>query len=277
MSVVVTQPNFEPWSSHEEPDLTAESLHALFENRIPALRVRAFATSKECLSFVDAIAEVGMQHVYNFANADDEKMSDYQTGYIGLTHYNYRHQPKSAYFDEVPQAYEFRGKVISRTFDPVQRMIDTLQSLTDHQVAIAEESDGQRLYAGIIRNATGGGALHADFAPFTAPALVTGRINAQISWNLWVEHPSWGGETTVHHSPWTPDPSESGIPEQYPLDAALVEGVEKHVYYPSVGDAIFFNTRNPHEISPGANGDKPRLQIGSFVGRLPSGDMILWS
>ena len=58
------------------------------------------------------IAEVGMQHVYNFANADDEKMSDYQTGYIGLTHYNYRHQPKSAYFDEVPQAYEFRGKVI---------------------------------------------------------------------------------------------------------------------------------------------------------------------
>ena len=47
---------------------------------------------------LDAIAEVGMQHVYNFANADDEKMSDYQTGYIGLTHYNYRHQTQKRLF-----------------------------------------------------------------------------------------------------------------------------------------------------------------------------------
>lgn len=277
MSAAVLPAEIQPWTSHKEADLSPESLHALFENQIPALRVRAFASADECRSFVAAIGEVGMQHVYNFANADDEKLSDYQTGYIGLTHYNYRHQSTNAYFEEVPKAYEFRDKVIARTFDPVQRMIDTLRTLTDHQVAIAEEADGRRLYAGIIRNATGGGALHADFAPFTAPALVTGRIDAQISWNLWVEHPSRGAETTVHHSPWSPDRSESGIPEQYPLDAALVEGAEKHVYYPSVGDAIFFNTRNPHEISPGEIGDKPRLQISSFVGRLPSGDMILWS
>ena len=276
MSAVVDRVHIEPWISHEEPDLTAASLHDLFENRIPAIRVRGFASPAECRSFAGAIGEVGMQHVYNFADVDEKKLSHHQTGYIGLTHYNFRHKPKTAYFEEVPEAYEFQSKVTSRSFDAVQRMVDTLQALVPGNVSVAHEPDGERLYAGIIRNATGGGALHADFAPFTAPELVTGRINAQISWNLWVEHPSQGGHTTVHHRPWTPDPDVPGIPEQYPLDAELVAGAEHHVYYPQVGDAIFFNTRNPHEIAPGVQGDA-RLQIGSFVGRLPEGDLILWS
>lgn len=277
MSLAIMQSNSDPWENRDEAPLTADSLHALFENRIPALRVRAFATPEECRSFAAAIGEVGMQHAYSFSNADEKKLSDYQTGYIGLTHYNYRHLPKQTYFDEVPDAYKFRDKVITRSFDPVQRIIDTLAKLSANKVSVAEDADGQRLYAGIIRNAGGGGALHADFAPFTAPSLVIGQIDAQISWNLWVEHPKVGGETTLHHRPWSPDRQEAGIPEQYPLDAALVLGAETYVYHPSVGDVIFFNTRNPHEIAPGASGDKPRLQIGSFVGRLPTGDMILWS
>ena len=152
-----------------------------------------------------------------------------------------------------------------------------MQEFTRGKVAIAQEPNGESLYAGIIRNATGGGALHADFAPFTAPGLVIGQVNAQISWNLWVDHPSAGGLTTVHHNPWTPDPNAPGIPEQYPLDAELVAGAQSHVYQPKIGDVIFFNTRNPHEISPGVEGAGTRLQIGSFVGRLPSGDLILWS
>lgn len=277
MSATLTQTKDEPWVGHEEPGLSATNLEALFDNRIPALRVRGFATADECQSFAAAIGEVGMQHVYNFANAKNETLSDYQTGYIGLTHYNFRHQPRQAYFDEVALAYEFRNKVIEKSFDPVQRVIDSLNQLTDNDVSVAQEADGQHLYAGIIRNAGGGGALHADFAPFTAPDLVIGQINAQISWNLWVEHPRRGGETTVHHRPWTPAAQQSGIPEQYPLNASLVEGAETHVYRPEVGDVIFFNTRNPHEIAPGARGDKLRLQIGSFVGRLPQGDLILWS
>ena len=275
MSAAIMQQ--QPWDTSEEPELSVESLHALFENQVPALRVHKFASPEECRAFADAISVVGMQHVYNFANANEEKLSHYQTGYIGLTHYNYRHLPKEAYFAEVPEVYEFRNKVIERSFDPVGRMIERLQVLTSNKVSIAQEPDGRKLYAGIIRNAGGGGALHADFAPLTAPELVIGKITAQISWNLWVEHPAVGGATTLHHSPWTPDTNEPGIPEQYPLDEGLVEGAETYVYHPAVGDAILFNTRNPHEISPPASGDKPRLQIGSFVGRQSNADMILWS
>ena len=119
MSAIVEHADVEPWACYEELELTAENLKALFENRIPAIRIREFASPAECRSFAAAIGEVGMQHVYNFADADDQKLSSYQTGYIGLTHYNYRHKPKQAYFDEVSEAYQFRNKVTSRSFDAV--------------------------------------------------------------------------------------------------------------------------------------------------------------
>jgi hypothetical protein len=268
-----------PWKSNDEPELSRETLLALLNDEIPAIRVRGFATSDECASVVEAIRDVGMQHVYHFKSADGDALSDVTTGYIGLTHYNYRHKPKSAYFDAVPDAYAYRNKVFEKSFDAVQRMIDLLQAVSETSVGVARETDGAGdLYAGIIRDASTGGDLHADFAPYTARGLCVGQIDAQISWNAWFEHPENGGGTTVHHQPWTAEFDGDDIPEQYPLDRALVEGAETHIYRPSPGDAILFNTRNPHEIAGAAPGDThSRLQVGSFIGRMPKGDLALWS
>ena len=43
------------------------------------------------------------------------------------------------------------------------------------------------------------------------------------------------------------------------------------------GDIVIFNSRNPHEVSAGNPDDSDRLQIGSFIGRLPNNNMVLWS
>lgn len=266
------------WLRDDEPGLDRDTLQALFDNRIPAIRIAGFASPAECRSFAAAIRDVGMQHVYKFAGADDRQLSSVVTGYIGLTHYNYRHRPKQDYFAEVTEAYAYRDRVLGRSFDAVARMIERLRAASGAAVDVAVEPDGHgRLYAGIIRNASTGGDLHADYAPFTAPALAIGGIDAQISWNLWVEHPGEGGLTTVYNRPWDPERSGPEVPENYPLDRALVAGAESHTYRPRVGDAILFNTRNPHEISAGAEGSDQRLQIGSFVGRMPGGDLVLWS
>ncbi len=267
------------WRERREFDLTAENLQLLFDNEIPAIRIKNFASPDECRSFVTALRDIGMQHVYHFKNADGEALSDITTGYIGLTHYNYRHKPNEDYLAEVPTANAYRDRVFSRSFDAVQRMIDHIQAANPAPVGVASEADGSgELYAGIIRDATTGGALHADFAPFTARALCVGRINAQVGWNAWLEHPERGGGTTVHHAPWSPEFGSSEIPEQYPLDAELVDGHESYTYHPTPGDAILFNTRNPHEIEGAPPGEThSRLQVGSFIGRLPEGDLLFWS
>ena len=48
-------------------------------------------------------------------------------------------------------------------------------------------------------------------------------------------------------------------------------------YRPTAGDVVLFNTRNPHEVSGGPAGDAERISIGSFVGRLADGQLVLWS
>ena len=268
-----------PWQAHEELELTAENLDALFDNKIPAIRIRGFASAEECARVVDAIGSIGMQHVYHFKSADGDALSDVTTGYIGLTHYNYRHKPTSAYLAEVPEAYAYRNRVFDRSFDAVGRMIERLEAVSGRTIGVAAEPDGSGpLYAGIIRDASTGADLHADFAPFTARGLQVGRIDAQIGWNAWFDHPETGGATTIHNRPWTPAFEDDEIPEQYPLDQALVAGAETYTYRPSPGDAILFNTRNPHKIAGAAPGDtRSRLQVGSFIGRLPDGELVLWS
>jgi DNA-binding transcriptional MerR regulator len=46
----------------------------------------------------------------------------------------------------------------------------------------------------------------------------------------------------------------------------------------TVGDVVIFNTRNPHEIAGGvAKPGGSRISIGSFVGRMPDEQLMLWS
>ena len=63
----------------------------------------------------------------------------------------------------------------------------------------------------------------------------------------------------------------------YGLSENHILGSQKFDYKPITGDVVIFNSRNPHEVSAGNIGDRDRLQIGSFIGRLPNNDMVLWS
>jgi hypothetical protein len=265
------------WRLQGEQGLKRESLQALFDDEIPAIRIRGFATAAECRAFAEAMKRLGTRD-YNFVDDRQAELSAVKINFIGLTHYNYRHKAAAEYFAAVPDACAQQRQVLDASFDAMERFVARLRAAWPRDVRIASQPDGTAFFAGIIRDAHNGADLHADYAPFTAPALEIGRIAAQISWNLWVEHPDRGGETTIYHAPWTPERVPGRIPENYPVADALVAGAETHVYRPAVGDVIMFNPRNPHAIAPAAPGDPhSRLQIGSFAGLHPSGDIVLWS
>ena len=61
------------------------------------------------------------------------------------------------------------------------------------------------------------------------------------------------------------------------LDAAELAAGERFSFHPSEGELIFFNVRNPHEVSPGLDGERSRVSIGAFVGRMPDGSLVTWS
>lgn len=257
------------WLRHGEEPLTRESLAALFANEIPAIRIRGFASAQECQAFAKAVRAAPIRH-YSVTPP---------VGYIGMAQYEYRwDRPMADYFHDVTAANEALARVTNAAWDPVARIVARLQAAWDAPVGVAQEPGLGAYYAGIVRIASAGIRLHADYAPFNSPRYRIGQIDAQLGWNFFAEQPTSGGETSVHNRPWTPERVGDEIPASYDLPRALVAGAHVHRYAPTAGDVVIFNTRNPHEVAGGGPEPGPdRVSIGSFIGRMPDRSLALWS
>ena len=256
------------WETIEERPLTGRSLRDLFDNKIPVIRIRDFATPAECTDFVAALDGANMKY-YSV---------DPPIGYVGQAQYEFRwNRKKSDYIRAAADAYDDLNYVTSRSFDPVQRLIDRLSPLAAGPVGIAEEEGHGRYFAGIIRKANDGVAMHADFAPFNTPTYGISRIDAQLGWNLFAEVPGSGGVTTIYNRPWTPVMEADIPPQSYDLPLDIVEGADAFEYSGEPGSVVLFNSRNPHLVSAGGAGSGDRISIGSFVGRMPDGALVLWA
>ena len=264
------------WRSKAEAELGAENLRALFDNEIPAIRIKGFATADECRRLAAAVTEAE-QHPIVFASKAGEALSKPKIGYIGIFQHFYRHKDKSAYFADVARAQAQLRAIFVRAFDPIARMQDLLGAHVRGSVALADEGEGYgRYYAGIIRTMTVGADLHCDYHPYYARPYRIGRIDAQIGWNIYASGRGGGGELVFYNNPWTPEIRGDEIPESFPLPRSSTEGAERFVIEITAGDVVLFNTRNPHEILP-SKGDEPRISLGTFLGRLPEGDLLMWS
>ncbi len=256
------------WRQRDELPLTAENLRALFDNEIPVVRVKGFVSLADCQSFLRGMEGANVQR-FNVPP---------HPGYIGTAQFLFRwgHQ-KADYFAAARQAYDDRDYVFRRSWDPIARVNDALAAATGRPVKVAEEPGFGPYYAGIIRLASGGIKRHTDFAPFNAPDYTIASIDAQLGWNLFFETPEGGGSTTIYNRPWKAEvvPGQEP-PQSYDLPDSQVAGAETWTYHVAAGDLIFFNTRNPHEVSPGT-GAGQRLHIGAFVGRRPDSSMVVWS
>jgi len=259
------------WEDTQERELTLDNLLALLNNEIAAIRIKDFASSEECAEF-SASVKAGNVKYYSVKQ---------KIGYIGQAQYEYRwNSDKTEYFRAVEVARKDLYEVLARTFDPVQRLIEWIQAVYPAPVGVAHEPSLGEYYAGVIRLASQGVDLHADYAPFNTLDYAISDIDAQLGWNFFAEYPGAGGLTTVHNAPWTPKCKDGEIPQSYGLDHKIVEGAPSITYTPTAGDVVIFNTRNPHEISgaeAGADPNKDRVSIGSFIGRMPDQSLVLWS
>jgi len=255
------------WADAAEHRLDTRSLGLLLDNRIAAIRIPGFATAQECRGFAQA-ARAGRMKYYSVGG---------RIGYIGLAQYEYRwNRPKGDYFADVPAAQADLRAVLDASFDAVGRLVGLLQSVWPHPVGLAREPEGE-YFAGIVRSTCDPIDLHVDWAPLNSPAYDIARIDGQLGWNFFAEELESGGHTTVHNAPWSPQVAPGEIPRSYALDRAIVEGAPRLVYRPTAGDVVLFNSRNPHEVAGGVAGQGSRISVGSFVGRMPDGRLVLWS
>ena len=265
------------WRTSEAQALSANTLAALFDNEIPAIRIPGFASAEECARFAAAAKRFQMKPVVGDTEVGQPAFAAQRIDHLGMTQAEYKRRGPAAYFEQAKRASAETAGVYALSFDPVERLRALLAAHFAGDVALAVEPDGRRYFAGIVRKSNEGLALHADFAPYQAPGYMVDRVDAQLAWNFYAETPAEGGMTTLHDAPWRWARSRPGeVGENYPLPAEAVAGAATFSYRPKAGEAWLFNTRNPHKVSA-VEGAGDRLAVACFVGRLPEGRLALWS
>ena len=257
------------WHSAAVAPLGRDSLKALLRNEIPAIRIPRFATDSECASLVMALAGANIKR----------SPLDESTAYLGIAHAQY---PWGTDFAQViaavAEAYADQAYVFTRSFDPVARVIEVLSGAWVGGIEIAAEEGISRFYAGVVIDSTTGVGLHADFAPYVSAGYAIAQSDSQLAWNVYADVPEAGGETVIYNRPWTPLPEDNRVGPAYDLSHAAVAGAESVALRPTIGDVLLFNARNPHEVrSAESKSGRRRIGVGSFIGSLPNGSLVLWS
>lgn len=253
------------WTSKSAQLLTSENLNALFEGRIPAIILPSFISAGDCNEIVSNLKTLGMG-TYSHVS--------HPVGRLGLAQMEYHMKnDKAGYFDRVKSANETYKDAIGCAQDPVEKLISYLKHVCSSDVTIANEMNYGPYFAGSFRNVMTLGHLHYDFAPFEAKGWDISAVEQQLSWNLYLNQPL-GGNLHVYKRFYEPADEALRVKGDYFYDMSVVSGAERYTYSPRVGDVIIFNCRYFHEVKA-VQGD--RYSLSSFIGRLPTGDLILWS
>jgi hypothetical protein len=261
------------WRNHDEPPLSRKTFEALCRFEIPCIRVTGFATDAECDELVCAMDAVGLNKTYHVPSIPQPAQ------YIGLTQFEKRKATKDDYFAEVAQAWAEHEAVLSHmSWNPFDRMMSLIrETYPENSLELAQEPGYGRYYAGIIRDTSGGGSLHADVTMYSARDYVISRVASQVTWNFFATRVDGaGGKTTVHNRPYRVKTKPGEKVEIEGFGRSYVDGAETHVYTPVMGDVIMFNSHNPHEWTAVEIGQR-RMGVSTYIGRLPDGNFIYWS
>ena len=263
--------------------LSASTLQELIESRLAAVHIRQFATPAECQRLCQALRHAAI---------DRRAATTSPMTLIGSNFSNCRGPSKDDYFATVEPAYrDLQMLTEAAGFDPLQRLLARLSAVWPAAVGVATEPGYGRYFAGGIKTRVQGSPLHFDYVPRFTTAYRIGQINAQLSWNLYLEMPQNTGSTTIYNAPvealinadplmtygLNTDPKGSAVWDNR-LPPEQVDGAAAYTFRPEVGELVLFNTCNPHTVSvdqltPG----EWRAQAGSFIGRLADDSLVLWS
>jgi len=253
------------WSKLAENRLTRRSFAALLDGQIPFIRIPDFASRVECEALVASAMQEGFGPYRGVEPIIDR---------IGNTVFEYNSISRHEYFERNIELNRTQQRMFDGSFNPLERIIELLERQLKRRTSVAKNKAGEPYYAGLVRRIEQGTLLHVDFAPGEQPGWEVADVREQLAWNLYlrVSGPK-SGHTHIYERQWRPadDALKEGL---YGYNARVVVGAEEAMFAPNVGEVVIFNTRNFHYVEP-ARGE--RVSFTSAIGRLPCGELVLWS
>ena len=253
------------WQRQVAVPMSSENLACLFRNEVPAISLPGFLSISCCNQIIRNLETLGMG---NYSHVS------HPVGRLGLAQMEFHlKNEKQNYFGARKDAEAKFKKTISGVENPIEKLMGILRHNSSREVQIATEGNTEYYFAGTYRNVKTLGHLHFDFAPFEAKGWSIENIESQLSWNLYLNAPK-GGDLHVFDRQYKPEDEALRVAGDYYYHQQIVGECSEYTYSPNPGDIIIFNSRNFHEVRP-VRGS--RYTLSSFIGKTPTGDLVLWS
>ena len=250
------------WENHKINGLSRSSLVALIENRIPAIRIEAFADAREA----SALATELLEHVCRTSSIR-------QVTRLGISQYEQGVRvSKDNYFNLARRLDPEFAQIYARCFSPVRRLINQLEKKGFDAGVMSEPGMGE-YFAGNGKLRNGYSPVHVDFAPQDSANWAIAEADAQLAWNLYLRVPAEGGELLLWDKHWQPEDDRHQVDGNYFYDDAVVRDARMVRVSVSPGEVIIINSRNFHAVSEA----RDRLAFGSFISVFTGDRLRLWS
>lgn len=250
------------WEDGNIQRISHDSLRALIDNRIPAVRIDGFSTNEEGRRLLEALLEHACRTA-SIAEVTRLGISQYEEGL---------RVSKGAYFERAHALKDQFSLVFSRSFAPVQRFIARLCE-AGFDADIMYEPGFGHYFAGNGKLRNGFSPIHVDFAGQDSEGWSIADASAQLAWNLYLRVPCEGGELLLWDKQWHPEDDIHQVDDSYFYNDQVVYGADMLRVAVNPGEVIIINSRNYHAVAQ----SRDRVAFGSFISVFDDGRLRLWS
>lgn len=257
--------------------LTIESLQALINEQVLALKIANFVEPDLCHKLTHWYQTHPRQHAYTTEYYVDGKPIQVDQGVIrigspyNLTYGKAKNDPiYEKYYADAPVNTQERKDACSPNLDPIEKLISELNKIYVHGAKIAS-FDGKPMFAGIGRITQAYAQLLEAQPHFDALPQNFG-LDSQFGANFYFEVPKKGGELEVWDSPCLTPNQLSMISPDKDWRSELGKPI---LIKPQKGDLIIINTRRPHAVRMFQEGK--RISLNCFIGYRRRESLLLWS
>ncbi len=250
------------WENTEIQPISRKATLALFENRIPAVRIESFASRSEIDQLSSALLEYASR-TNSIQEVTRLGISQYEQGIRGS---------KDSYFKMVSQLDAEFSKIYAQSFSPLQRMVNILEKLGFDAGIMTEPGMGQ-YFAGSGKLRNGYSPIHVDFSPQDSSGWSVAQVQAQLAWNVYLNIPRQGGQLLIWDKQWNPEDDEFQVDGSYYYSDTVVSSAQLLPVQVHPGEVIIINSRNYHAVEEAND----RLAYGSFIGVLDDYRLRFWS
>jgi hypothetical protein len=248
-----------------ETGLNMQLIRQVLDNEIGAIRLSRFIDQDACQRSRSVLEQAPYWSFYEGTIPP--------LGRLGITLYEH-FGAKEDYLVKAGPAMDTRRRLMQGLPDPMEMLLELLNAEWPGGARLATERD-RPYFAGVFRRGTSN-TIHCDWAPRDAPGWEIGSVRAQLGWNLYYDMPDNGGELLVFNFPWEPYLEAHARQRFNDYDPQLFKDSQKVIVRPGSGDLVLFNSKNAHAVGRSPQGYR-RLSVGSFIGEMPTHELVFWS